>query len=259
MKMTNRFLAIGLLVVAACVGAGEQLKVTATAWPPYVDDNLPDKGLAMKIVATGLANAGYPSVLSVGHLGRTIEGTKIRVYDVNAALWYSEERAANLAYSKPYLQNSIKFIKRKSSSISFTTLDDMAGVRIGVVGGYAYGPEFERARNLIKIPQNHVIQNLLRLTQGQIDVALGDELVLLHELNQYLRNSMNQLELLPKPLAVRGLHVAVSKEHPQHKEIIARFDQAIDAMRKDGSLARLVNQYTASLDLPVVDTILVTQ
>jgi polar amino acid transport system substrate-binding protein len=219
-------------------------------WPPYSDEGLPQQGLAVDLVTTALQRAGHRTVVRVDSLERILEGGKIGVYDVFATPWYSDERNQYLAFSDPYLESRIRFIKRKDKDFEFDEFSDLNGMMIGVVKDYAYGEEFNESRDLIKIGERNLIQNLLKLTQNRLDLTLDDELVLKYEINRYMPNSMKELELLPKPLAVRGVHIGVSRQNPAHDRIVADFNRAIAAMKKDGSYDRIFARHKAYIENP---------
>ncbi len=240
LRLLCLFLAVSLTAPTAWAGP---LRLGTSVWSPYVDQNLPGKGLAIELVTAAFKEAGYDVQVEVGSWPRTLEGAKIGVYDVIPAAWYTEERAKELAYSKPYLANTIKFIRRKGDDVNFNGIEDLRGKVIGVVAGYAYGPEFDKARGLTRFEENHVIQNLLNLINGEVQLTLGDEWVLRHETKQYLRSSADQLEILPRPLDVRDLHIAVSRLHPDHEKIIAAFDEAIEKMKKDGRYQAIIDRH----------------
>ncbi|MFQ5642692.1 MAG: substrate-binding periplasmic protein [Thiogranum sp.] len=219
-------------------------------WPPYADAGLPQQGLGIDLVTTALRRAGYETFLHIDSLDRILEGGKLGVYDVFATPWYSDERNEYLDYSKPYLQSYIRFIKKKGSDFEFNDFNDLTGMMIGIVQDYAYDEEFNHSRKLIKIGERNLIQNLLKLKQGRLDLAVDDELVLLYEINQYMPNSMDDFEILPRPLAVRGIHIGVSRENPDHAKIVAAFDKAIEAMKKDGSFDRILQKHYAYIKKP---------
>jgi polar amino acid transport system substrate-binding protein len=219
-------------------------------WPPYADAALPGQGLAVDIVTTALKRAGYDTVIRVDSLDRILRGGAIGVYDVFATPWYSEARNHYLDYSAPYLESSIRFLKRKGTDFTFESFASLRNVMIGTVQDYAYDEDFNRSRDIIKIPERHLIQNLLKLSRGRIDLALDDELVLRYEINRYMPNSLRDFEFLPKPLAVRGIHIGVSRENPDHARIVAAFDAAIRAMRKDGSFASIVARHDRYIRKP---------
>lgn len=220
-----------------------ELKLATSPWPPYVDENLPGKGLAIKLVTTALARAGYTTQLRIESWTRTLEGTGIGVYDVIPTAWYSEERARAFTFSKPYLTNNIMLLKRKNDPFTYRGLSDLKGRVIGLIPGYAYGPEFDTAGNFYRINSRHLIENITKLQRGQIELTLDDERVLLHDLDKYMRNSQDQFVLLPTPVSVNGLHMAVSKQRPDHEKIVADFDKAMDAMKQDGEYERILNEF----------------
>ena len=243
-NMKQIVLSLFLICLFCTPGHTEDLlKLVSSTWPPYVDEKLPHKGLAMHIVTEAFTRAGYRTSLVSESWPRSLQGVEIGVYDVIATAWYTDERARKFTFSQPYLFNEIRFIKRKQDPFTYDGLLSLTGMTVGIVYKYAYGEEFERATNFTKVPGNHVIQNLLKLTQGQIDLTLGDERTLRHELKEYLSTSMASLEFLPKPLATKGLYVAVSKTNPDHDRIAAAFDKAIVEMKDDGTYEAILRQH----------------
>ncbi len=243
MKEIIAILVIFLVLSSASVTSASELKVTASTWPPYVDPQLPESGLVINIVNVALTRAGYMTALTFDTWPRALEGTKIGIYDVIAGAWYSDERSEYLAFSQPFIINEVKFIKRKGRLIVYNTLEDLRGLVIGIVRDYAYGAEFDNAAYLIKVPQNHVIQNLNNLFSGRIDLTLADERVARYELRQYMSGDMSELAFLPKPLSAKGLHIAVSKRRPDHAKIVSDFDSAITAMKKDGTYMEIMKNH----------------
>ncbi|VAW82702.1 ABC-type amino acid transport/signal transduction system, periplasmic component/domain [hydrothermal vent metagenome] len=244
------FLTAGIQLPAAA--AGKDLNVVHSGkWPPYADASLPGQGLAVELVTTALKRAGYTTYMRIDSLDRILEGGAIGVYDVFATPWYSSARNRYMHFSKPYLESYIRFIKKKETDFIYESFDDLKGMMIGVIQGYAYDEQFVDSRELIKISERNLIQNLLKLIQGRIDLTLDDELVLQYEVNQYIPNSMKDLEFLPKPLAVRGIHISVSRENPDHDKIIAAFNKSIDEMRKDGSYDTIIAKHHVYIQKPV--------
>jgi len=252
LKRTYRLTGLMLLscILATPVTATDLNVVHSGQWPPYSDSSLPGQGLAVDIVTTALKRAGYSTTVRVDSLDRILEGGALGVYDIFATPWYSKARDRYLDFSAPYLESRIRFIKRKNSDFTFSTLRDLNGVMVGIVQDYAYDQAFDESRDIIKIPERNLISNLLKLTQSRIDMTLDDELVLQYEINQYMPHSMNDLEFLPKPLAVRGIHIGVSRNNPEHEKIVAAFDKAIKAMKKDGSFEAILARHNNYIRKP---------
>ena len=222
------------------------LSVVAKEEAPYFGSNLPGNGLSMEIVETTLKRAGFQPSFTFESWPRAYEGGLIGVFDVIGSIWYTEERAKDFAFSDPYLFHEIKFIKKSSSQgIQFNNLDDLNGLLIGTLKDYAYGEAFIQSRQFAKIPQNHLLQNLLLLKQGQIDLTLGDQRKIRYELKKYMSNQAAEMTILPNPLIRKGTHIAVSKSNSKYKEIIDGFNKALKAMKADGSYDSIINKYDA--------------
>jgi polar amino acid transport system substrate-binding protein len=214
-------------------------------WPPYSAEELPGQGLAIELVTSALQRAGYTIQLRVDTLDRILEGSKLGVYDVFATPWYSDERNRYLDFSEPYLESTIRFLKRKETKFDYRGLPSLEGMKIGIVRDYAYDEAFSQSPDVNTVSERNLVQNLLKLTQRRIDLTLDDELVLQYEINRFMPHSMAQLEFVAEPLAVRGVHIGVSRKNPEHEKIVADFNAAIATMKKDGSYGRIVQRHMA--------------
>ena len=212
-------------------------------WPPYLDRYHENHGAAAELVMTALSRAGYDYTFSYDNWSHTLQGTEIGVLDIVVAGWYTDERAQQFVYSEPYLYNRISFIKRKNDSVDYTSMEDLRGEVIGIVSNYAYGPEFDGSNLLIKLPNNHLIQNLSLLQQGKLDLTLDDELVIRHQLRTFMPGTSEQFAFLTKPVSIRGLHILVSRRHQNHEQIVSAFNQALKQMKEDGSYQSILEKY----------------
>ncbi len=233
---------IGLLISLPAARA-ETLKLAGSAWPPYIDPTREDKGVAMDLVRHIFQRAGYETTAYVASWPRTLEGASIGVVDVIAAAWKTPEREKTLHFTDPYFVNVIKFVKRRDAPIRFRSFADLKGLMIATVVGYAYGDAFANARDIVRVPTNHVAQSLMLLERRKVDLAIGDQWVIRNELTRYFPRSIRQFEFLRKPVDERPLHVAISRENPRHAKIVADFNRALKAMKADGTYDRLIDGY----------------
>lgn len=250
-KIFNCWL-IKLFFIAATVfspvqAADKDLIIAIEHWPPYSDQGHPRYGIATEIVATALDRAGYSFRITFENWTDILKGAQVGVFDVISAGWHTKEREKYFAFSEPYLFNEVKFIKLKGKSFNYGTLDDLRGVIVGVVENYAYLPEFDSSNIPIKFSNRHVIQNLLLLQQGKIDLTLDDEWVIRHQLANYMPNAIDQFEFLDKPLANRGLHLLVSLRNKNHEKIITDFNKTMNEMKDDGTIIKILNSYKDQL------------
>ncbi|WP_250655253.1 substrate-binding periplasmic protein [Alkalimarinus coralli] len=222
----------------------EPLKLATASWPPYIGRDLPNQGMAVDIVTKAFEDAGIETnVVMLPTWAQVREGVEAGVYDVILGYWYSDERARFHLYSDPFIVNRLNFIKRKNSPTTFQSLDDIEGLMVATVHDYAYGNEFESHPGIYQIKNNHVIQALLTLLEGRADLALGDFWVMRHELKSYMPSKLKELEVLPKPLTEKGLHITVSLYNKDGPSIITAFNEKIALMKQKGELAQIVKTH----------------
>ncbi len=234
------FLSLNLFIQPC---SAQTLSMVSNQWPPYVDEAAAEKGLAVELVTKALQRKGYQSTLRFDSWQRALEGVRIGVFDAACAIWKTAAREQELLYSEPYLDNKISFLKKKSLKVDYTHFNDLTGFIIGTLRGYAYNEQFTQSRSLIQIPANHIVQNLNKLNQGEIDLTVGDERAIKYALQQYLPQHASSFEFLSPPLANKKLYLAVSKSNKAAQTIIADFNRAIKEMQQDGSYAQIVNKY----------------
>src|SRR5210317_1904185 len=177
-----------LLVMSLALGsagsfAQPPLRLMANTSPPYADEKLPQRGLALELVEHIFAGTDITPKISIENWSRAVEGARLGVYDGLAAAWYSDERQKDLQFSTPYLTSELMILKLRSNPRNYRSLQDLAGARLGVRVDYAYGINFDEIPDLVLVEENHLIQNLLKLLNGSVDVVIGDRRTVVMQLN----------------------------------------------------------------------------
>jgi polar amino acid transport system substrate-binding protein len=237
-----RALCLSLLVLPLGVVA-QTLRLVADPWPPFNDQALPNNGVASDLVSSALGRAGYATTYAQVPWERAVRGLKRSNYDVLINAWYADERASYGYFSAPFLLNRIHFLRRKGSAIEFQQLADLYPRRIAVVRGYAYSAEFDRDPLLRKVAVGSFVSAARMLHAKRVELALEDEFVARYHLARELSGIRDELEFLPQPLSENGLHILIRRSHPNHQEIAKAFNQAIDAMRADGSYTAILKRH----------------
>ena len=244
-------LKFALLLVASVafsssvVLAGQDIRLMANTSPPYADTKLPEQGLALELVKHIYAGTDYTPVISIESWSRAVEGAQLGVYDALASVWYSPERSKDLLFSEPYLRSELIILKRRSDRSDYQQLADLSGGRLGVRADYAYGVDFGAIPDLTLIEENHMIQNLLNLLNGSVDYVIGDQRTVTLQLHEYLEDKITQFEVVSIKLPPVQRHVAVSRSLAGHEKMIAEFNRALAASRKDGSHDAIVKKWDA--------------
>lgn len=236
-----------MMVVCALLGngalAGQPLSLMANTSPPYADAKLPEQGLALELVKHVFTATDYEPQISIESWSRAVEGARLGVFDALASVWYSDERAQDLLFSEPYLSSELIILKRRADRNSYDSLEDMTGRRLGVRTDYAYGVDFAAVPGLTLVKENHMIQNLLNLLNGSVDFVIGDRRTVTLQLHEYLKDRIGEFEVTAIDLPDVQRHVAVSRSLEGHEKIVAEFNRALAAARKDGSHAAIVKKW----------------
>ncbi len=232
-----------LWAMAGIAAADGPLRLVANFWPPYTDQRILNGGLASDLVQSALRRAGYTTVQSEVPWARVLRGLRIGRYDVAVSAWYSAERSEFADFSQPYLINQLRLVQRRGRGIRFEQLADLYKYRIAVARGYAYSPAFDSDSRLNKFVVLDFTAGARMVQAQRLDLAVEDELVARYLFKGELASISGDLEFLPRPLSESGLHILVSHQHPEHRQIAEAFDQAITEMRRDGSYARIFQRH----------------
>ena len=242
----NIFFVITLLmffIFFSSVTYSKQLNIAIESWPPYVGKNLPNKGLATKIVVHALKRAGYQSSIHIETWNRVLKGSEVGFFDVIVTIWETQERKNNFLLSDPYFNNKLVFISLVDKAIEYENMSDLHGLTVATIDGYAYDNKFMRDKNIIKRPSQQLTRNLLLLMEKKVDLVLADQFLLAYTIKTFLLANANKFKIIEKPLTVRGLRIGVSKQNKNSAEIVKAFNKVISEMKADGSLDEIIKSY----------------
>jgi polar amino acid transport system substrate-binding protein len=242
------------LVVVACLlvpaAGADTVRMLANMSPPYADEKLPENGLALELVTHIMDRAGYEADVSIEIWSRAMEGVRIGVYDALATAWHSEEREQDFLFSDPYLDSRLILLKRRTDPMVYDDMSDLRGRRLGVRSDYAYGVDFSGVPDLVLVEENHLIQSLLNLLNGSVDLVIGDQRTMALQLEEYLKTQRHNFQVAPIELPGRSRHVAASREVAVSEEMIEAFNRALAETIDDGSHAAIINKWDERYNIP---------
>ncbi|MGI0118091.1 substrate-binding periplasmic protein [Zooshikella sp. RANM57] len=227
-----------LFIGPACCGS-EPLVIAATEWAPYSGSQLLNKGFSPELFTVVMSRKGYEVDVVILPWSRALKGTYEGTFDALLDVWYSDERAKKLIFSKPYMTNRVKFIKRVDSKIKSTDFADLRHYEIGVVRDYAYEPQFDQSPVLKKSSERTFLVNLYKLVKRRIDLTLEDEFVARFEIAHKAPELQDLVTFLPTPLSENNLYVGFSKKNKHVETLVSDFDDSLRALILDGTYERL--------------------
>jgi ABC-type amino acid transport substrate-binding protein len=160
------------------------------------------------------------------------------------------ERERRVDFSEAIWRSSSRLLARPGTVARFAadgrepSLDGLRNARLVAVAEsqqYAYLRSLPAERRLTVLSVQSMAETLQKLRDGQADFALQPVLSAFAMLD---REPPGSFEFVGPPLAANGLggsvHIALAKGNPSLRQTV---NQAIAAMRADGTLIRIVRRY----------------
>ena len=219
---------------------GQQLRLVSTAWSPFT--NAPGQPrFALDLVGVALERMRIIAETVIVDEDRLTPSLLSAESDGSAALWRDAERERALIYSQPYLENRLILVGRQGSDVSATSLADLAGKRIALVAGYAYGEALETTDGPIFVGSHSEEDSVAKLLNGEADYTLMDDLVIQYLISNHGEEARTRLAFGSTPLLTRSLHLAVRRSLRDAESIISRFNAELRGMIADRSYHRLLH------------------
>jgi hypothetical protein len=139
------------------------------------------------------------------------------------------------------MENRLVLVGRKGSDVGAASIDELAGKRVALVKGYAYGVSVDDATGPAFVLGDSVEDNVRRVLDGDVEYMLIDALVIRYIVEQYREDTDKRLEIGSTPLARRTLHFAIREEIGGSEAIVRRFNEEIRGMLADGTYNRILD------------------
>lgn len=235
--------ATGFALAGGCpVGAAEApwIVFCIDDYPPYCW-NMPGKGpvgLDVELVSAMLDRAGAPYDIQQMAWGRAMAGLEQGRCDILFGLVPTEQRFRDFLMVGPFRHGETAFAVRADSTITFQTLDDLAGLTVGTTQRYRYEPAFENATHFTRDPARTLGLSLLKLVAGRVDLVVGNRLALAWKAKQ--EGISDKIRFLPKPLSVLPHYMALPRDRGDKA---ARLEAARQSLIDDGGLDAIIGRW----------------
>ncbi|MBU0651038.1 transporter substrate-binding domain-containing protein [bacterium] len=222
----------------------EKIVLGYVDFPPYeFEDKGKPSGVLVDIVQTVFQKAGVQLELKFLPFEQAYKQAKNGKINGLFNFYKTEDRLKSFDYSEPTIKNPLIFFVRKDSEMYFNKLEDLKGLKIGVMPGYAYGKDFDESSLFVREEADSHLANIKKLVLGQIDAYVCDKLV---GLNVALKNNlMSELKILSSPLKVMDGYIGFTKD--KHQEVINKINEALKEMNKNGDIEKMINKYIENM------------
>lgn len=234
-----------LLALGACASFFVQAATITAAqdpWAPFVQKDKSNPGVSVEILMEAFKTQGHQVDFKIMPWTRALNEVKEGRVDVLVATWYTTERTAFLKYSDPYLENSLKFIKRRGDDFEYNGMESLTGKTVGIIRNYGYGDEFLGASNFKKPEANDLVSNAKKLMAKRIDLTLEDELVAKSTLSGAGMN-LADFDFTSNALSVNPLHVTSGLANPNSAMYIEAFNKGLAEIKSNGTFDSILAKY----------------
>jgi polar amino acid transport system substrate-binding protein len=214
------------------------LRLVSTAWTPFT--NPPGQPrFALDLVEAALGRLGVTSNTAIVEPAQFTDALLTGRYDGTAAAWRDAEREKVLLFSQPYLENRLILVGRKGTDVSAPAFLQLAGRKVAIVGGYAYG-EIDKAGPTFVRSQSEE-DSLRMLLAKEVDYVLMDELVVQYLAGRYAKETSAKLAFGTTALLTRKLYFAVRRDLPGAQAVIDGFNAQLRGLITDRTYHKLLH------------------
>lgn len=222
------------------VAMAEVLKIGTNAeYPPFefIDENRTITGFDMELVSEMAKRVGVElEILNMSFDG-LIPALKSGKIDLAvSAMSATEERKKVVDFTTPYYQAENLFIRQKGNT-ELGSKEALNGKKVGVQLGTIQETAMRNAPGVNVVPTEVIFTAIMSLKNGKIDAVCVDSSVGI----EYIKKNDDIEEFYRESDGSDGFSFAFDKG--KHTELIAKFDTALDEMKKDGSYDKLLEKY----------------
>ncbi|MCA1988535.1 MAG: transporter substrate-binding domain-containing protein [Desulfarculus sp.] len=236
-------LAIWWLLAASLAAAAQPLTIACEQYPPYEFlENGQPRGLCVELVQEACQRLGLTPEFRF--MAWTQAQEQVRTGQVQAimSLYRTPERERFLVFpARQLAEERVAAVVRKDSGVRVRGVDDLAGLRVGVNAGYAYGPVIDELQGLNKVEVTSLGDLLRDLVEGKTDVALGNEMTMIHLAFQLKLTRKLEIQRI---IYSAPLFIGFAKaQGAKAQELADGFDRVLKALEDEGLAARIRAQY----------------
>ncbi len=237
------------------------LNLATLNWPPYIGEELCNKGWVFQFSVALLVSKGYQVNIHFYPWARAVKQVETGKMDILFPEYFIEDSAPSdivkgkkrselLALSNKFPGGEIIFLKRKGQKIKFDgNLSQLKGKMIGVVRGYQNTPEFDAmmdAKQFNVINAVDELQLMKLLVAKRVDLIIGDPSVFIYSVNYSSLSNRNKQALLDgveivKPrLKYNHLYFAISNKSKNWQGLLDDINIALIEFEHSGVTERFI-------------------
>lgn len=236
-----------LFSAAACAAAepNPPVRLASSDYQPYYGPHAAHQGPLAELINTAFASQQVNSSIEFMTWSEALNKAQSPAYAGLVCGWDHPQRRQQYLFSSPLYYNELRFfayqkIRERNLSVLATQLP-----RLGLVKDYAYPDRVKQAGFAITIVDtDQALLNLL--VQHKVDVILSDSATTQYWLQQQPLQTQQQIQPSQQVLARKAMHLLISKNYPNARQLLQQFERGLQLLEKNGSWAQILTP----LELP---------
>jgi polar amino acid transport system substrate-binding protein len=242
-----------LALWAACLGCAllpavqaraetKTITVVHTEWYPYTyQEKGQARGFEIEIFEQVMAQMNVKAQFVSLPWKRCLQTIREGKAQALISLLKTPERERYIQYpEEPISVSKTQFFTRADRQIDYGgVLKNLQGLRIGVIAGFSYGPEFDEAHFLDKEASRDAEMLVKKVISGRIDLAAENAAVVAAVARRL--GVDKQIRFLNPPIHMQNLYVGFSMD--TDGAFLARFSDVLKNYRMTGAYWKILGRY----------------
>ncbi len=246
LPFSKRFLSVSLLVFTGFASA-DTITIRADSWYPINGDPGSDKpGYMIELAKKILGDAGHTVDYRLMPWERAVD--EVRQGNIDCVVGAYIEDAPDFVYpSESWGLDESRFFVKQGDPWRFEGLDSLANIKLGLIGGYAYGEDFDQyieanpdVGQFVK-GDNALEKNIKKILGGRITATVESPLVMQAKLKDMgLQADIVAAGNLGEP---SDMFIACSPAKSSSKALVELIDTGTQNLRASGELQDILDKY----------------
>lgn len=233
------------------------VRLVTLNWPPYIDDNLCNKGWLYQLTISMLVKKGYGVHIEFYPWARAVREAELGKADILFPAYFISDSVMSenilntkrnnlLALSEPIPGGNLSFVALKDTHIEYTgNLSSIKKQRIGVIRAYKNTDELDgliKRGEINTMVANSEYQLIHLLLTKRVDLIVADLDVLKASIYKSplpvakKDTMLNALQALQPSLEYKPLYYEISKSTPNWQTVLSDINSEIHTLSKNNEL-----------------------
>ncbi len=224
----------------------ELVKMTTVDWPPFYGKDLENGGILVALTREVLKVQGHELKVDFVPWVRALKKSKEGKYHALLGCWYTKEREKHFIFSKTNLDGTPHFLTLPDSTLKVKKVEDLYGLKIGLIRGFAIGAQMKEAVSAKKVQIMEVSfhHNLFKLLQKKrIDLIMENSTVMKAKITEKYPSNKYNLKTVGSNFFDGYLYVCWSRKKEGAKKLSEDFNKALQTIIKNGTYDRIWKKY----------------